>query len=161
MFAMKSTGVHDLVFFQVNGARCNVLSGQDFPPTMLKTRRCDSPGDKFTNNGWCCPVVDFDAFWFPSVHISDTWRSGLDTDTGTDNIMGKGDCGDQRLASEYKAGYIPWELIQTHRTAESRWIVIDGCVYDVTKWSKKHPGGARIIGGFAGQDATVSDLFKQ
>ncbi|KAK2170163.1 hypothetical protein LSH36_4g18002 [Paralvinella palmiformis] len=68
--------------------------------------------------------------------------------------MGKGDCGDQRLASEYKAGYIPWELIQTHRTAESRWIVIDGCVYDVTKWSKKHPGGARIIGGFAGQDAT-------
>jgi len=34
--------------------------------------------------------------------------------------------------------------------------VIDDYVYDVTSWSKKHPGGSILLGHFAGQDATVS-----
>ena len=38
---------------------------------------------------------------------------------------------------------------------DSKWIVIDGNIYDVTKWQKRHPGGARLISHFAGQDATV------
>lgn len=49
---------------------------------------------------------------------------------------------------------IPWSEIEKHSSNDDRWIVIDGQVYDVTEWSKKHPGGHKIIGHYAGQDAT-------
>ncbi|XP_060574258.1 acyl-CoA Delta-6 desaturase-like [Ruditapes philippinarum] len=49
---------------------------------------------------------------------------------------------------------IPWSEIQKHSSRDDRWIVISGQVYDVTEWSKKHPGGQRLIGHYAGQDAT-------
>jgi fatty acid desaturase 2 (delta-6 desaturase) len=54
---------------------------------------------------------------------------------------------------------IPWSEIQKHSSRDDRWIVISGQVYDVTEWSKKHPGGQRLIGHYAGQDATVSILM--
>ena len=50
---------------------------------------------------------------------------------------------------------IPWIEIKKHAARDDRWIVIDGQVYDVTEWSKKHPGGSRLIGHYAGQDASV------
>lgn len=53
---------------------------------------------------------------------------------------------------------IPWSEIEQHKTKDDRWIVINGEVYDVTAWSNKHPGGSRLIGHYAGQDATVSVL---
>ncbi|KFV03160.1 Fatty acid desaturase 1, partial [Pterocles gutturalis] len=34
------------------------------------------------------------------------------------------------------------------------WLVIDRKVYDVSKFSKHHPGGSRVISHYAGQDAT-------
>ncbi|NXI24933.1 FADS1 desaturase, partial [Sterrhoptilus dennistouni] len=34
------------------------------------------------------------------------------------------------------------------------WLVIDRKVYDVTQFSRRHPGGSRVIGHYAGQDAT-------
>ncbi|NWR54429.1 FADS1 desaturase, partial [Bucorvus abyssinicus] len=34
------------------------------------------------------------------------------------------------------------------------WLVIDRKVYDATKFSKRHPGGSRVISHYAGQDAT-------
>ena len=34
--------------------------------------------------------------------------------------------------------------------------VIDDYVYDVTKWAKRHPGGEKIISGYAGHDASVN-----
>ena len=49
-----------------------------------------------------------------------------------------------------------WDEINTHSVKASRWIVIDNLVYDVTTWSRKHPGGSILLGHFAGQDATVS-----
>lgn len=49
---------------------------------------------------------------------------------------------------------IPWSEIEQHKTRDNRWIVIGGEVYDVTSWSYKHPGGSRLIGHYAGQDAT-------
>lgn len=49
-----------------------------------------------------------------------------------------------------------WEEINKHSEKASRWIVIDRLVYDVTSWSKKHPGGSVLLGHFAGQDASVS-----
>ena len=51
---------------------------------------------------------------------------------------------------------LSWDDIQKHSSKTDRWIVIEGYVYDVTNWAKKHPGGERIIQHFAGQDATVS-----
>lgn len=42
------------------------------------------------------------------------------------------------------------------RPAAARWLVIDRKVYDVSRFHKKHPGGSRVISGYAGQDATVS-----
>ena len=51
---------------------------------------------------------------------------------------------------------ITWQEVEKHKTRDSRWLVIEGNVYDVTEWQgKQHPGGARILGHFAGQDATV------
>ncbi|NXD71456.1 FADS1 desaturase, partial [Eolophus roseicapillus] len=34
------------------------------------------------------------------------------------------------------------------------WLVIDRKVYDVSRFSKRHPGGSRVISHYAGQDAT-------
>ncbi|NXH76571.1 FADS1 desaturase, partial [Hydrobates tethys] len=34
------------------------------------------------------------------------------------------------------------------------WLVIDRKVYDVSKFSKQHPGGSRVLRHYAGQDAT-------
>jgi len=49
-----------------------------------------------------------------------------------------------------------WAEIEKHSERSSRWIVIDDLVYDVTEWSRKHPGGSVLLGHFAGQDASVS-----
>ena len=49
-----------------------------------------------------------------------------------------------------------WDEIKQHTKKDDKWIVIDGEVYDITNWSKKHPGGPRVIGHYAGQDASVS-----
>ena len=52
-----------------------------------------------------------------------------------------------------------WDEVHKHTSKEDRWIVIDGNVYDITRFQKRHPGGAKIIGHFAGEDATVSRNF--
>ena len=44
-----------------------------------------------------------------------------------------------------------------HNTTESAWLVIADEVYDVTKFLKFHPGGAKVMLKFAGKDAT--DVF--
>jgi fatty acid desaturase 2 (delta-6 desaturase) len=47
-----------------------------------------------------------------------------------------------------------WDDVKRHAQDDDKWIVIEGRVYNITQWSKKHPGGSRIIGHYAGQDAT-------
>jgi fatty acid desaturase 2 (delta-6 desaturase) len=62
--------------------------------------------------------------------------------------MGKGEHGvpgDDRLS---------WDDVKLHAKNGDKWIVINGTVYDITQWQRKHPGGSRIIGHWAGQDAT-------
>ncbi|XP_060566805.1 acyl-CoA 6-desaturase-like [Ruditapes philippinarum] len=61
--------------------------------------------------------------------------------------MGRGGQGSQKPK-------LPWSEIERHNSRDDRWIVIGGEVYDVTSWSYKHPGGSRLIGHYAGQDAT-------
>lgn len=53
---------------------------------------------------------------------------------------------------------LTWEEIRTRNgggRGREQWLVIDRKVYDVTQFSRRHPGGSRVIGHYAGQDATV------
>lgn len=60
---------------------------------------------------------------------------------------------DDRKSDERRV--FPWAEIAQHTDRNDRWIVIEGEVYDVTRWSKRHPGGQRLLSHYAGQDATV------
>lgn len=67
--------------------------------------------------------------------------------------MGKGQNSTKsRISNEHT-----WEEVRQNdgKNGSEKWIVINGEVYDVTKWSKKHPGGSKVISHYAGQDATV------
>lgn len=44
--------------------------------------------------------------------------------------------------------------IAMHASENDCWLLIDGTVYDVTKFISEHPGGAREILNICGQDAT-------
>ncbi len=46
--------------------------------------------------------------------------------------------------------------VATHKKLDDCWIVIDGSIYNISSWLKRHPGGARILMHYAGEDATVS-----
>lgn len=48
-----------------------------------------------------------------------------------------------------------WEEIEKHNQRTDKWLVIDRKVYNITKWASRHPGGQRVIGHYAGEDATV------
>nr|AKI89066.1 delta-6 fatty acid desaturase [Apostichopus japonicus] len=67
--------------------------------------------------------------------------------------MGKGENSttNSRIRKE-----LTWEEVRKNNGVKGsdKWIVINGEVYDVTKWSKKHPGGSKVISHYAGQDAT-------
>ena len=65
--------------------------------------------------------------------------------------MGKGQ-GHMRNISKRP---ISLEEVRKHTALDDRWIVVGNEIYDISKFQKIHPGGAKIIGHFAGQDATV------
>jgi hypothetical protein len=54
-----------------------------------------------------------------------------------------------------KVGYTMTQ-VRTHDSASSCWSVIDGSVYNLTKWINSHPGGAAVIVGLCGRDGTSS-----
>lgn len=45
--------------------------------------------------------------------------------------------------------------VSQHNRSHDCWIIVQGKVYDVTKWLNKHPGGRRVLRHYAGEDATV------
>ncbi|KAF6025175.1 FADS2 [Bugula neritina] len=44
--------------------------------------------------------------------------------------------------------------VECHADKDSKWLIIHNKVYDITNFSKKHPGGAKVISHAAGEDAT-------
>nr|AFZ87278.1 delta-6 fatty acyl desaturase [Lateolabrax japonicus] len=52
------------------------------------------------------------------------------------------------------AGVYTWEEVQSHRSRNDQWLVIDRKVYNITQWAKRHPGGLRVISHYSGEDAT-------
>ncbi len=51
-----------------------------------------------------------------------------------------------------------WEEVQKHTKSGDQWIVVERKVYNVSQWVKRHPGGLRILGHYAGEDASVKHL---
>merc|ERR1719162_741567 len=45
--------------------------------------------------------------------------------------------------------------VAKHSTKDDCWVVLYGKAYDLTKFAKVHPGGARLIFDNAGKDATA------
>mmetsp|Transcript_60303 Transcript_60303/g.152930 ORF Transcript_60303/g.152930 Transcript_60303/m.152930 type:complete len:531 (-) Transcript_60303:458-2050(-) len=46
------------------------------------------------------------------------------------------------------------EQVAAHNSDEDMWLVVDGKVYDVTKFKRAHPGGAGILKLFAGKECS-------
>lgn len=46
------------------------------------------------------------------------------------------------------------EEVAKHNTKEDLWVVVKGCVLDLTNWLEEHPGGPNAILNFMGRDAT-------
>jgi len=44
--------------------------------------------------------------------------------------------------------------VASHKTPDSLWIIVDGDVYDVTKFADEHPGGKKILQRVGGKDAS-------
>ncbi|XP_072180684.1 acyl-CoA 6-desaturase-like [Diadema setosum] len=59
-------------------------------------------------------------------------------------------------ASKRFLGELTWEEVRKHdgKEVKDKWLVIDSQVYDITRWSRRHPGGYKVITHYAGQDAT-------
>ncbi|KAG0148033.1 hypothetical protein CROQUDRAFT_655400 [Cronartium quercuum f. sp. fusiforme G11] len=49
--------------------------------------------------------------------------------------------------------------VEKHTNETSAWVIIEGGVYDVTKWLDDHPGGKKILLENSGKDC--SDLFRE
>jgi len=54
-----------------------------------------------------------------------------------------------------EATMLSMEEVAKHNTKEDCWVVLYGKAYDLTKFSRVHPGGAKLIHDNAGKDATA------
>lgn len=71
---------------------------------------------------------------------------------GPSKEMGKEVYSDVSMAKENK--HYTVEEVKRHNKRDDNWLMINGKVYDLSRWAKKHPGGAKILGHYAGEDAT-------
>lgn len=50
---------------------------------------------------------------------------------------------------------LSWDEIQKHNTVNDLWVVVDGYVYDLSRFAHEHPGGLNILQNYAGKDASL------
>ena len=73
--------------------------------------------------------------------------------------MGKGgNIGDTTTVRDRETPYA-WDEIRKHSTENDTWIVLEGRVYDVSNFKKRHPGGWQLMEDHAGQDASVGGAY--
>ena len=51
------------------------------------------------------------------------------------------------------------EQVSCHKRSDDCWIIIDGEVYNVSSWLRRHPGGPEVLRHYGGEDASVSPGF--
>ena len=51
---------------------------------------------------------------------------------------------------------ITFDEFNKHNKKDDQWLMIGRKAYNVTEFAKRHPGGAKILNHYAGEDATVS-----
>ncbi|KAM9495397.1 fatty acid desaturase 2-like isoform 1-T1 [Clarias gariepinus] len=70
--------------------------------------------------------------------------------------MGGGEHQGEQLGSEESdsRSQYTWEEVQKHNRTGDQWLVIERKVYNVSEWTKKHPGGHRLLEHYIGEDAT-------
>lgn len=61
------------------------------------------------------------------------------------------------MESGEREAVLDWSEVRRHRTPEDAWTVVHGEVYDVSQFSKVHPGGGLILSA-AGHDGSI--LFE-
>ena len=44
--------------------------------------------------------------------------------------------------------------VAKHKASDDFWLIVDGDVYDLTKFQHEHPGGVKVLTRFAGKDAS-------
>ena len=50
--------------------------------------------------------------------------------------------------------------VKTHKKASNCWSVVNGGVYNLTKWVTRHPGGSSVIIGLCGRDGSAAFTAK-
>lgn len=58
------------------------------------------------------------------------------------------------LSSHPAGDFYSLQQVAEHNSKDDCWLVYNDKVYDVTDFSRKHPGGHKVIAGLAGTDAT-------
>ncbi|KAF2074665.1 hypothetical protein CYY_004015 [Polysphondylium violaceum] len=57
--------------------------------------------------------------------------------------------------------YYSWEEIKKHQYEDDLWLLINNCVYDVTKWIDDHPGGDSILNGAAIDSSYYFEIYHR
>ena len=68
---------------------------------------------------------------------------------------------DGNLTQLDKLTVYSWAEIRKHNKKADCWVVVNGIVYDVTKFQQKHPGGNRLLNFYGGLDATVRTIHHR
>lgn len=64
------------------------------------------------------------------------------------------------VQSNVELGGISAEAVASHSSSSDCWMVIDGNVYDFTKFLNSHPGGSSVMAGYCGKDGSQAFATK-
>ncbi|EGC37300.1 hypothetical protein DICPUDRAFT_21278, partial [Dictyostelium purpureum] len=60
-----------------------------------------------------------------------------------------------------KNKYYSLEEVLKHQSSKDFWMIIDNCIYDVTRWIDKHPGGDSILSGLDRDCAYYFEIYHR